>query len=284
MPNLEQFESVFKSATREAFVLDTPDIKRVVVVTDLDRSAAEALTKKIKEFLRALGGGVQFDALDASQSKTVEQLLALQDEGKADLVVTYRNLHSSAWQWPYSLGRHLDVLTQASDLPVLVWPHPKDSQETTQRTLNTDRVMAATDSLVGDARLINYAIAMTQPGGLLYLAHVEPQRVLQRFLDAIDKIPSLDSAVAQTQLEARLIEDNEQYIASCTQVLSEAGLDIKTEALIQTGHQLKTYKELIAKNEIDLLVLNTKDPEQLAMRGSSYALAVELRQIPLLLL
>ena len=284
MPNLEQFESVFKAATRKSFELEPPNIKKVLVVTDLDHEAAQAMTTTVRQFLRALGDEVKFEAIDASQSQSVEQLLAIEDEGRADLVVTYRNLHSSAWQWPYSLGRHLDVLTQATNLPILVWPHPQDSQRPKRQGLNTDRVMAATDSLVGDAHLINYAIAMTQAGGLLYLTHVEPKRTLQRFLDAMEKIPNLDSEVAKTQLEQRLIEDNQQYIESCTQAISDAHLDIKTQDLIQTGHQVSIYKNLISKYEIDLLVLNTKDPEQLAMRGPSYALAVELRQIPLLLL
>ena len=49
------------------------------------------------------------------------------------------------------------------------------------------------------------------------------------------------------------------------------------------GRQVDEYGELIAKREIDLLVLHTKD-DQLAMHGVAYALAVELRGIPLLML
>ena len=44
------------------------------------------------------------------------------------------------------------------------------------------------------------------------------------------------------------------------------------------------YRRLIEQHEVDLLVLNTKDEDQLAMRGIAYALAVELRQTPLLML
>ena len=50
------------------------------------------------------------------------------------------------------------------------------------------------------------------------------------------------------------------------------------------GHHLAEYKRLIEQQEVDLLVLNTKDENQLAMHGMAYALAVELRQIPLLML
>ena len=41
---------------------------------------------------------------------------------------------------------------------------------------------------------------------------------------------------------------------------------------------------LIERHQVDLLVLNTKDQHQLAMHGMAYALAVELRQTPLLML
>ena len=44
------------------------------------------------------------------------------------------------------------------------------------------------------------------------------------------------------------------------------------------------YKELVEENEIDLLVMYTKDEEQLAMHGIAYPLAVELRATPLLML
>ena len=50
------------------------------------------------------------------------------------------------------------------------------------------------------------------------------------------------------------------------------------------GRLVDEYRELIAKREIDLLVLHTKDDDQLAMHGAAYALAVELRGIPLLML
>ena len=59
---------------------------------------------------------------------------------------------------------------------------------------------------------------------------------------------------------------------------------MKVEHLVVFGSHLSEYKRLIEEHEVDLLVLNTKDEDQLAMHGMAYALAVELRQIPLLML
>jgi hypothetical protein len=50
------------------------------------------------------------------------------------------------------------------------------------------------------------------------------------------------------------------------------------------GHFLSDYQQHIQEQEIDLLVLNTKDDDQLAMHGLAYPLAVELRTLPLLML
>ena len=59
-------------------------------------------------------------------------------------------------------------------------------------------------------------------------------------------------------------------------------VDIKS--IVTLGHRLKEYRTLIEQHEVDLLVFDTKDEDQLAMHGLSYPLAVELRQIPLLML
>ena len=42
------------------------------------------------------------------------------------------------------------------------------------------------------------------------------------------------------------------------------------------GRRVDEYGDIVVKREIDLLVLHTKDDDQLAMHGAAYALAVEL--------
>ncbi len=69
-----------------------------------------------------------------------------------------------------------------------------------------------------------------------------------------------------------------------SRLLIEAGANVTIEHLVVFGHHLSEYKRLIDEHAVDLLVLNTKDEDQLAMHGIAYALAVELREIPLLML
>jgi len=59
---------------------------------------------------------------------------------------------------------------------------------------------------------------------------------------------------------------------------------VEAVPIITTGHHLAEYKRLVEEHRVDLLVMNTRDDDQMAMHGLAYPLAVELRSIPLLLL
>ena len=131
-----------------------------------------------------------------------------------DLICTYRNLHHPARDYPYSLGVHVDVMTQATDAPVLLLPHPESSAFQSLDGQAIRSVMAITDRLTGDHRLVNYARLFAPRDGTLWLTHMEDEATWERYL----------------------------------------------------------------------LVLHTKDEDQLAMHGLAYRLTVELREIPLLLL
>ena len=206
------------------------------------------------------------------------------EKHKPDLIVTYRHLHSSAWQWPYSLGEYLDVMTQATSVPLLVLPHPDDDRALPHSIQDTDRVMAVTNHLTGDNRLVNIAVAFTKPSGTCWLTHVERKSVFERYMDAISKIPAIDTDVAREALSEQLLKEPRDFIAACRAAIDAQGLPIRIEEVVSMGRQIDEYGELIAKREIDLLVLHTKDKGQLAMHGAAYTLAVELRNIPLLML
>ena len=64
----------------------------------------------------------------------------------------------------------------------------------------------------------------------------------------------------------------------------EEKTEVKVEAIVTCGHLLKDHQKLIEEHEIDLLILHTKDDDQLAMHGLAYPLAVEMRKRPMLLI
>lgn len=285
MPNLDQFESEFRAATRTPYQYTPISLDRALLITDL----AEPDPELLKHLARFLGTGrdgkpIKIEPISIDATCNVRELLTVVADKKAELLITYRNLHSDAWSWPHSLGDAVDVLTQISDIPVLLIPNPKEDLDYNKQLQNTDVVMAITDHLAGDHHLVDYAAGLTQPGGKLILSHIEDDAAMQRTIDAISKIPSIDTDLVAEHLPKQLLKDPLDYAISCQEVLHQAGIDITVEHSVTMGHRLKNHLQLIEQHEVDLLVLNTKDEDQLAMHGLAYPLAVELRKTPLLML
>ena len=286
MSTLDRFESVFNAAAREVFAHQPVEIGRVLLVHDLAEALQDDFLYLAKGFLSVLEARDKpdWELFGGDAPFSVREVLNAVEQARPDLVVTYRHLHSTVGEWPHSLGEHVDVLTQATSTPVLVLPHPGRKDLPGHALKNTGRVMAVTDHLAGDHRLVSHAAHFTQDGGTLYLAHVEDDTVFERYIVAIGKIPDLDTGIAREEIRARLVEDPTEYIESCRTGLARGNQTLKVESRVKLGHQLADYRGLVEENEIDLLVMYTKDDEQLAMHGIAYPLAVELRTTPLLML
>ena len=284
MTKLDQFESVFKSADKAVYTYDRPTFDRVLVVTDLDEADTADITVRVRSFLTAIDeAGTRWGTLTGDAFGSVQALLERIEERKPDLIVTYRHLHSEAWRWPYSLGEYLDVMTQATPVPVLVLPHPDAERALPHTVANTDCVMAITDHLTADSRLINWALRLTARSGTCWLTHVESQRQFDHFLSAVEKIPEIETDDVRELVEAQLLKEPRDYARACREELAQQEVDVSVEEIVSTGHRLSEYKQLIASHAVELLVMHTRDEDQFAMHGLAYPLAVELRHIPLLL-
>jgi len=290
MTSLDQFESEFRAATRTPYAYTPVQPNSGLLITDMPAPDL-ALLETLARFLGVgrNGKAIELEHVSIDATCNVRELLEIVDKKKAEILVTYRNLHSDAWSWPHSLGDAVDVLTQITDVPVLLVPNPKELPSETRADCrkpmqNTDVVMAITDHLAGDHQLVNHAVAFTQPGGKLILSHVEDDEAVQRTIDAISKIPSIDTETVAQELPRQLLKAPLDYAASCADVLKKANVDIHIEHSVSLGHRLKDHLQLIQQHQVDLLVLNTKDDDQLAMHGLAYPLAVELRETPLLML
>lgn len=284
MTQVDQFESVFRSAIKEVYTPSPIGLSKILQVTDLDSTDSQAFRDHVRGFLQVLGDRPDWSAAGKADYSSVAELLELVDRAAPDLICTYRNLRSNAWQWPFSLGEHLDVLTQIAPCPVLVLPHPLAGRAYEHALENTDSVAAVTDHLAGDASLVDWALHFTQPGGKLFLAHVEDEWTFERWMDVISKIPSIPTDEARTALTERLMKEPTDYVESCRRALAAAEIDVTTESVVVMGRALERYQELISEHDVDLLVFHTKDHGQLAMHGRAYPLAVEIREIPLLML
>ncbi len=285
MTNLDQFQSVFKSADKAVFSYARPVFRKVLVVTDLGSADTAGIEGRVRSLLSVIDeAGTSWETLSGDAFASVRALLERIEEIKPDLIVTYRHLHSEAWKWPHSLGEYLDVMTQATNVPVMVLPHPDAQRALPHSIKNTDRVMAITNHLTGDNQLVNMAVAFSAPGGTCWLTHIESQPEFERFMEAVSKIPAIDTDVTRETLSAQLLKEPRDFIAACRTAIEAHGLPIKIEEVVAMGRKVAEYRELIVTRKIDLLVLHTKDDDQMAMHGAAYALAVELRGTALLML
>ena len=286
MSSLDQFASVFNAAAKPAYQHADIKINKVLVITDLEEAQAKLYQQSIRNFLSVIDREADADwhTVPGKGFTTVHDLIQLVEKERPDFIATYRHLHSEAWRWPYSLGEHLDVLIQATDAPALVLPHP-DRKGIPEHTLeDTTHVMAVTDHLAGDDRLVHYAVRFTQKNETLILAHVEDEIVFSRYMDSISKIPEIDTDVARDAIMEQLLSEPREYISSCTEVLEKERIKISVESSVTVGHRLDHFQGLAKEHQVDLMIMNSKDEDQLAMHGKAHPLAVELRSTPLLFL
>ena len=291
MSTLDHFESAFRSASKDTFTWAPPIIRKILVVTDLDAEASAQLQARLEQFLagvlahsQAADVEPQWRLVIGQDYALVSELHRLVEDWAPDLICTYRNLHSSAWSFEFSLGEFVHVLSQATSVPILITPHPKQSNTATHAMRNTDVVMAMTDHLTGSEQLVNFAAAMTQTKGKLWLTHVEDEIAYTRLMEAISKIPQIETDIARELIRDKLLKQPTDYVEACRTVISTHRPGLEVRPLIVMGHHLSTYRQLVRDHEVDLLVMNTKDEDQLAMHGMAYPIAVEIRDIPLLLL
>ena len=108
--------------------------------------------------------------------------------------------------------------------------------------------------------------------------------LFRRYLEAIGRIPEINTEQAEELIAEQLVAIQAQYAQSCVEGLKTAGADRTIEQIVEFGHQVNRYQQLVAQYPVDLLVTNTKDSDQLAMHGVAYALSVELTNVAQLLL
>jgi len=286
MTSIDQFESRFRGAAKQVYRHRERTIEHVVVFTDLSPELTEAYGKQVQQALQMLppNDARSWRFVSGPECATIGEVLAIVEQASPDLIVAYRNLHSGAWQWPYSLSDHVEVLTQATSVPVLLLPRPDDagSWEPPVVAQRDHCVMALTDHLAGDGDLVDFAVAFASPGGRLVLAHVEDQSVFERYIGVIGRIAEIDTDVAEETILHQLLREPRDFIDSAAEDLRQAGVDLRVEAVVTLGHRVGAYTGLVDVHGVDLLVMRTKDDDQLAMHGLSYPLAIELRDTPLL--
>jgi len=281
--HIDEFESIFRRAEKEQFSYVDIPVKSVTIVSDQGREQAESLQADVRQFIHRLDDVESWRIITGDDYRTVADLTGRIDEERTDLLITHRHLQETSLVPQHSLGVCLDVLTQTTSIPVLVLPGTS-AQPVPLAKRDCNRVMVVADHISGDNRLINYGALMCRAGGSMWLCHVEDDLVFERYMNAIGRIPEIDSDDARILIENQLLKEAADFIEECSRVIHAEGPRISVESHIGRGHHLRDYHRLIQDHDVDLLVLNTKDDDQLAMHGRAYSLSVELTDVSMLLL
>ena len=281
--NIDEFESMFRRADRESFVFQDVVFSNVTMVTDRNLTDANRAKTELASFLPRLPPAGNWTTIGDSDFHNVGQLLSKLKQQSTDLIVTYRHLQEDSDIPQHSLGVYLDVLTQATDVPVLVLPGTASSPKSLAGKL-CDDVMIVTDHISGDDRLVNCGVGMCADGGRVFLCHIEDDAVFERYMHVIECIPEIDSELARELIAKQLHKEAADFIATCVEELGQQDRQIQFESAVEKGHRLNEYKRLIDSHAVDLLVANTKDEDQQAMHGLAYAITVEMLDTALLLL
>ena len=281
--HIDEFESMFRRADREQFSWVPISLHSVTLVSDGTAEQAQRIQDDVQQFIGCVADADNWRTITGDQYHTVTELLQLIDQQQTDLLITHRHLQETSFVPQHSLGVYLDVLTQTTSIPVLVLP-VTSADPVMMAKPDCDRVMVVADHISGDSRLINYGAALCRPGGTVWLCHVEDDLVFERYMQAIARIPEIDSDEARILIENQLLKEATDFIKECARVLHNKAPNIRVQSSIGRGHHLRHYRQIIQENEIDLLVLNTKDDDQLAMHGRAYSLSVELTDVSMLLL
>ncbi len=284
MLEADDFESAFRSADKRHFHVQRPVIESVLILTDLDGEDLENFEASCREFLAVLGNSIRWKLLGSADHSDISEALGHIENFQPDLVCTYRNINTEAWKWPFSLGAYVNVLTRATQIPILILPNPKEIEASQWQSSNTDSVLVVTDHLAGDDAMVNWGARLTRKSGELHLAHVEDEAVFDRYIKAISKIEGIQTEFAERAIRAQLLKEPSEYAQTCADTLGESGHGFEVKSHTQFGGSLEHYERLIADHHVDLLILRATEAGQLAMHGASYLLAVQHRRVPVLML
>ena len=286
------FESQFKGAIRERYRHKPVRTGEIWVVTDLEEGRAARVLETTQRFLSGVPAveGASWRVFSAADAPELPDLMA-QIEARGDalgLLVCYRNLRESPRHPRVSLGHYVDSLTQFTDVPVLIMPvrHPDDpdGSQLEARLRGADTVMVITDHLTDDLQLVRYGAEFTQPGGKLYLSHIEDEATFERYVDVISKIPELDTDIARETIKARLLKEPADMCASAEEELDKRDMGIEVTSLVRMGQPVVQYRDYLNDHELDLLVADSKNPDRFAMSDLAYAISIEFIDVPILLL
>jgi hypothetical protein len=275
---VDEFESQFRRAVKSRYYYNPVSFKKILIVLDLPEEEAQNwIALFLETFAGTLEGSI-WEFYSVGREDSLDALILQVKEKEPDLIVTRRCLFQSFQMPVQTLGAHVDVLTQSTDIPLLLLPHKQEE------FVSPQTVLVASDVLEENHELVNHGVSFTPRGGELVLCSLEDETAFERYIEAIGKIPDIDSHLARTQIREQLLRSASEYERSCKSVLEEQKVSFAITTDVRFGRGIPDFREVVRNYAVNFIVTNTKDEQQSAMKGLAHALAVEFANLPALML
>lgn len=277
MLKLDHFTSVFRAADKDIITIPKCEISKVLLVTDVSHEKSLLIWGSWKKLFF---GNVDVTILHGEESKDLSLITQKIEASGCDLIVSYRCLHSDNWRYPHAIGSYVEVITQMTATPVLLMPH---ILEEAQEYSPPESIILISDDLTKEADLLGWACSFRSHSSRCTLVELENLTYLNRLLNTIAKIPQIDTEMAQEKISSQLQKDSQGWLERSQDILREWERPPSLKRVQIAQSCMTSCIELVEEEKAKLIVLNTKDDDQLAIHGLVYPFMVQFRNIPLLL-
>ena len=263
--NLDVFESMFNRSVKHHYEFESVKLNSLMIIADSDHlnSLDDFGSKYCENRMK-----YEYDS-EFKWSDLLDSVI----EARPDLLLMQRQLgiHSGM---EFSLGPILVSLSQKLDIPVLVLPNEfKD--------LEIRNVLAGFDHQIDNSHLVNHSLILKKDMERLLLVHIEEESVFNYYMDAIAKIPGINTDYARTNIEETILNLAGDFFENVKDNLGQD--NIKVHEYCKLGDVVKEYKEIISQHSIDLMVFEAQDDSKLAMHSLGQSLAIQFPQLATLL-
>ena len=103
-------------------------------------------------------------------------------------------------------------------------------------------------------------------------------------MKAIERIPELNTETARTTLKRELMQEAQRFLDHCQLTLEQYRPDVTVQHSVEMAPVQHGYLTWITQTQPELIVLDMLDATKALNRGIADALAMQLTDLPFLLL
>jgi len=263
---LDIFESVFKRSVKQQYGYEHFKLGKILIIGNSDH--LDKLTTFISKY------STECHSFEYNSNFNWSKLKSYIEKGQPDLILIQRQLGIYNKDLTFSVGPILESITQQSKVPVLVLPHEFEE-------LKIETIGIGFDHQIDNSYLVNKGLLMRKYIKNLELIHVEDQTMFNYYLDAISKIPGINTEYAETNIKETILNLSGDFFRDVASKLEND--NIKVGIHCQLGETVQCYHELIKNRNIDLLVFEAEDESKMAMHSLGHSLTIQFPKVATLL-